>query len=224
MDVVLTKKSRQLKQNDGQVKDIKKWVPNNVFRLCKFILSDQQEKEMVEKYLDEGTDPNFKGNGKEAKSNRRTFIQYYRTVFTQRLNETRSYATARMKDAVWEWMNYHQGNLPDETKLLALLNRTWTPPEEDSDDYAEEWKLAVWYQEVYLCKACGNGNDWSSDKRRYLTISEGAPVNAPNSKYITPSTEAFAMVIFESNAEHWKKMYDLKKQYPELSIKTIKKT
>ena len=74
-------------------------------------------------------------------------------------------------------------------------------------------RIFDFYWNEFLSSATGNAKDLGPDKRYYGTISDAAPMDKRKQKYITASTEAFAVVTFENNRHKWTNLFPLIKKH-----------
>jgi len=59
-------------------------------------------------------------------------------------------------------------------------------------------------------KACCSVTNWNKAKHKFLTLSKWVPLNS-NKPYISPKTEAYAILVCKGNAMRWKKQFEIAK-------------
>jgi hypothetical protein len=180
-------------------------IKNKTMRKIKFAHGNNKERHALEVLKDANLGPNFMGDSPKAVENRDTWVKAYVGMCTSKLNGLRNYAQGQVHKACIKWMETHNGKLPTLDRLEAIISRTLDP--NNQDDLA----LMQWWVEDVLPMAAGNQYDWSDEKKYYMTVSEGAPPDAPNQKYVTSSTEAIAVAFIENCRDRWEKVWELKR-------------
>jgi hypothetical protein len=92
------------------------------------------------------------------------------------------------------------GDYEDLSHFQAARTKYMTRLAEYEERYKEvkqnrEW--FKWYWLALLPKVCGNKR-WGATIRQYGLISEHAPIENPNQKYVTSSDEALVMLLMEN--------------------------
>ena len=213
----------------GAIKDV-------VWRTKKFVTSEAQEVALA-KDVYAAIDIKDKG----AEGHEEAFIERYRSKCTELLNGQRSYVQGNaVKGAANDWMENIEAILPEVSEILACLSRS-APPE--GEEALARWKKVwVWYWDVYLPFIAGNKFHWNESKRHYECISESAVVGSGDVKpsaakkakkagkktpqvalNVPPSTEAFAMVMFENCRTKWMEEYPVKIAHPGKNSRSLKR-
>lgn len=187
---------------------IKECVKDELWSLAKIVSGPNQREALAEKCLELLDLEDFRGDTDIARENRRGWIKAYGPIIVKHLNAHRSYVQNQIKKACNSWQAEHGGLMPSHGDLLKCLKREINP------NNTGEYALFKWYWDELLTKAAGNLANWHTDHRHYMCISTAAPPNNANAKYITPSTEAFAVACCESNRTKWEALWTLKVQYP----------
>jgi hypothetical protein len=108
-----------------------------------------------------------------------------------------------MKDVCIAWMrDNNKTALPSNDKFLKILTRD---PKVDKD-------LFVWYWDQYLPKVAGTSKAWNKKIKYFGLISLHHPPDNPKNVYITPSTEAWAVLLIMNCRDRWPKQKELKEQ------------
>jgi len=188
-------------------------VKNSSWRKIKFAHGQAQRESATRVVLSDLDMLEFKGEGPEKEARREQWVEAYTGTVVKKFNKQRSYAQTQVSKAVTKWMDSHKGQIPNTGRLEALLKREIDP--KNDDDYA----LMKWYWTEVLPMAAGNSHDWAVDKRYYLTLTEGAPANAPDKKYVPPSTEAIAVAFIENNRDKWAEIWKLKQHADYVDVK-----
>lgn len=199
------KKSKGSGRTEHMEKLIHTTIKNKTMRKIKFAHGESKERHALEVLKDANLGPNFMGDSPQAVANRETWVTAYTGMCTSKLNGLRNYAQGQVHKACVKWMDTHNGMLPTLDRLEAIISRTLDP--NNQDDMA----LMQWWVENVLSMAAGNQYDWSDDKKYYMTVSKGAPPDAPNQKHVPPSTEAIAVAYIENCRVRWEKVWELKR-------------
>jgi hypothetical protein len=186
------KKATQQAINNGVMNLIKNWVKFHGWAKIKFIRDHttlQKVANMI--YAD------LELTGQGTAGHKEDWIEAYSPVILKAYNEHRSYVQGRLKDAAEDWMNNHNGKLPTTGQIYACAYR------QIHLDRPEQHEVFMWYVDAYLPRATGILGAFDEKVRYYTTISEAAPADAPNKKYIPPGTEAIAAVFFDNCRTKW---------------------
>lgn len=196
-----------IKADDNMGKLIHTTIKNKTMRKIKFAHGESKQRHALEVLKDLNLGPNFTGDTPEAKAKQQTWVKAYVGTCTSKLNGLRNYAQARVQNAANKWMDTHNGMLPTLRQLEDIINRKLDPKNQD------HMELMIWWVEDVLPMAAGNQFDWSDEKKYYVTVSNGAPPDAPSQKYVPPSTEAIAVAFIENCRTRWEKVWELKSQH-----------
>jgi hypothetical protein len=199
---------------ENLIKDV---VQNELFRILKFIPDDTVQAIAVKKVREWLNFSAFKGDDAETQQKIKDFDEIHGPVVTRLLNEHRSYVSSQLKEVMYKYFQAN-GFLPTPDQFIKLLCRDFDfappPPGLDEADY----NLLRWYITEFLPKACGNQADWGPDHHFYMTVQKGAPPGKPKRKYVTSSTEAFAVWVVENNREAWPAQWAAKAQHGNYGI------
>ncbi len=195
-------KKAKVEQNDGLIRQIKKAIKKGVWSAFKFISSRRQERKFSGFVLDNiGFDYDA--------TQRKAWIKAHSATVCAQLNIIRMYNIQRMKDAAKKFWVSHNRTLPTVDDIIGVGSRTVF--DETSKACVDAWTL---YWDYLLPAAVGNTHDWSHEKRYYGIISTSAPDDKPDEPYITISTEAFTMVVYDNCRDSWIEMFKLKDKFP----------
>jgi len=190
-------------------------IRTKVWRRVKFVKNKKSHKK---KFAMECLDAlNLTGlDGKTPESNklRKIWVDTHTESCIKALNEARGYVLAQLRKA---YEANGCDNIISEERIMKCLTRdldfskkkvdgeeVWNSPQ-DVQDF-------LWYVDNLMPKATANGKDWDEGKRYYMTISHGHAPNHHNHFYITPGTEAFAVLCLEGCRERWQAIDRVKKE------------
>jgi hypothetical protein len=199
------KKTKGSGSGDYMSKLIHTTIKNKTMRKIKFAHGSNKERHALEVLKDANLGAKFTGDSPESVAYRERWVTAYMGVCTSKLNGLRSYAQGQVSKACFKWMDAHNGKLPPLERLEAIIQRTLDPTID------EDLALMKWWVEDVLPMAAGNQYDWSDEKKYYMTVSNGAPPDAPKQKYVPPSTEAIAVAFIENCRVRWEKVWELKR-------------
>jgi len=199
------KKAKGSGNGDYMGKLIHTTIKNKTMRKIKFAHGESKRRHALEVLKDANLGAKFMGDSPESEAYRDKWVTAYIGTCTSKLNGLRSYAQGQVSKACSKWMDTHNGKLPTLDRLEAIISRTLDP--KNQDDLA----LMKWWVEDVLPMAAGNQYDWSDEKKYYMTVSNGAPPDAPNQKHVPPSTEAIAVAFIENCRVRWEKVWELKR-------------
>jgi hypothetical protein len=107
-----------------------------------------------------------------------------------------------MKDACIAWMkDNNKEKLPSNKEFMKIITR----------DPGVNKKLFAWWWETYMPKATGNQKIWNEKNKYFGKLSTHCPPGMPKDVFITPSTEAWGMLLIMNCRERWPKIMNLKK-------------
>ena len=196
------------KKKDATAQDkfrrvINEAIRQGQWRYWKFVPKDDTDEKTIAKEIYKAVAAEYPIYHMEDKSQRNQFIEDHLPDFATELNNVRAYVTSRIKDSCKAYFLEH-GKMPDIQKIkdCATRNLDLNNPE----DVAH----FDWYWEDLLVKATGNKADWDIEKRWYATITDNAPPDSPDTPYVTPETEAFAVLCVENHHKTWGSQFKLK--------------
>lgn len=213
-------------KNDAILKLIVDGVTRHLWRDCKFIGTTQQVVHALQLILRNSTEwRKFEKLEKAARfAKLRGFTSTYGDHITHTLNEKRSSVQSGIKNV---YMEREKAGLPVPTaeqflhivlrQDLELLEVPKLSDEEKKDEdkvkevadiktknvqikVNQEWFF--WYHDKILAKV-GGRPFWPESVRYYNTISEATFPEDDSKHYMTPSSEAFAVLCFENNKTKW---------------------
>jgi hypothetical protein len=130
------------------------------------------------------------------------FVENYGWTVNKILNDHHSYCQNAMKDACIAWMKDNKKEkLPSNEEFMKILTR----------DPGVDKKLFAWWWETYMPKATGNQKIWNEKNKYFGNLSTHCPPGMPRDVFITPSTEAWGMLLIMNCRERWPKIMQLKK-------------
>ena len=206
------------------------------WRITKFLTSDKQIRMSAHRFLDstlsadfctlkDGTVGKVGKNldllSEESAKNRDDWSDTYGDFVLQALTKQRQYVQNQVKSAANEWMDQHNGDLPIPGQIRLCTSRELPLTQPTTMD--KNLELAAWYYDKLLPNVCGERKIWPEDVRHFEHISDATLPESEGKKLrITPSTEAFAHIVYENNYSKWKKMWVVKKENPGKKMMIIK--
>jgi len=213
-------------KNDAIMKLVVDGVSRHLWRDCKFIATPQQITGAIQLIFKNSTE--WKRFEKMEKKERMAKLQGYANTYghkiTHTLNEKRSSVQTGIKNL---YMDRVEKGLPVPTaeQLLNIVLRKDLEllevpklSDEEKKDQAKVKEVAeikkrnaeikvnqdwfVWYQDKILAKV-GGRPFWPENVRHYNTISGATFPEDDKKLYMTPSSEAFAVLCFENNKTKW---------------------
>ena len=176
---------------------LRETVKDKVWRMIKFISSDKQMDQLAYVTLKKsGLAGKFDADG-SLNEDGQHFIEENKVTINKIVNDHRSYCQTQMKEACLTWMKDNKATaLPSNTEFLKILSRD---PSVDKD-------LFAWWWSEYMPKAIGNSKFWNDKIKFFGHLSTHAPPEKPKEVYITPSTEAWGLLLIENCRERWPKL------------------
>ena len=193
-------------------------IKHSQWRHWKFVPRGEEDEKTVAKAIYKAVAAEYSIYRFKNKAERDDFIDDHLTDFATELNNVRAYVTSRIKESMKAWFDAHEYNMPDFKKIMACATRKLDL------DQKEDLEIFEWYWEDLLVKATGNKADWDYNKRWYTTICENAPSDAPDKPYVTPQTEAFAVLCVENHYKTWGSQFKLKVENKASKLLAPKKT
>jgi len=208
------KKARRKSTSTDLIVLLRKAFRGHVWRSIKFITSEKQRRLLCIKVLKASGLPNkFNEQGKLT-SDGAEFIKDHAGTFSFILNDTRSYTQTGMKNAAFDYMTSNQTyDFPSNEEFLKILRR-------DQDCNRE---LFAWWWEDFMPKADASADHWNKETKYFGCLSTAHPPDSPGEPYITPSTEAYAMLMIMNCRDKWPKLKAIKDSSSERCIYTKKK-
>jgi hypothetical protein len=128
-------------------------------------------------------------------------IQKFKDKIGKLLNDHRSYCQTSMKDVCMTYMQDKKvRELPPNEEFLKIITHD---PTVDMD-------LFAWWWSKYMPKAAGTAKAWNQKIKYFGLLSAHAPPGRPHEKYITPSTEAWGLLLIQNCRTRWPKIMALK--------------
>lgn len=210
--------SEEAKKEKERLKHIKTTISGaGIWRVTKFILSEERGRKVALTCIKIMKWVGTIGQEEAALKGQQDFVDAYWTVVIKLFNEHRTYVNGEIKKVFYKWWLDHEEDLPTVAEIKSCLDRTV------DIQSISGYHLFDFYWNCLLPKACGNMQDWDTNHRHYMTISKGAPPGKPDEPYITPSTEAYIVSVFQSNRDRWMSMFEIKKKFPSLKQVVITK-
>ena len=195
--------------NDAIAERVKAVAVSELFRCTKFLSSDKQlikAAELVMSYCDDGK----KILAEAANADQRMqkivdFALIYGLLITKAINSQRSTTQSQCKTA-WQALRNEKGaaGAPTPKQLLKVVLRKGLTKEEEPDEAKlkrnQDWFM--WYWDEIVPK-CAGKNFWLQAHRYQGLLSEHAPADTPDLKYVTAATEAIAVLYFENSWVKW---------------------
>jgi len=209
MVTVKTKKPR-----DYIFEQIKALVQCKLWRVCKFITSDEDRAKVTEKIC---SLCDFEGDSNPAQEAKWCKIHEKRS--NRAVNDIRAYSQCEIKKKLFTYWTYNEKTLPSLDDFKACLNRTI--------NYEDEAQKKIWkfWVDQILDAACANKFDWAPAVRYFNKISTASDGEGESqfNMLMNPSTEAWAMVCIENYYDSWQKQFEWKVKNPQTNIPTSKK-
>ena len=157
MVAVKTKKPR-----DYIFEQIKALVQCKLWRVCKFLITSDEDRAKVTEKICSLCD--FEGDSNPAQEAKWCKINEKRS--NRAVNDIRAYSQCEIKKKLATYWTYNKKTLPSLHDFKACLNRTI-----NYEDKAQKniWKF--WVDQI-LDAACANKFDWNPAVRYYQTISK----------------------------------------------------
>jgi hypothetical protein len=196
---------------------IRKEVKHKIWRRLKFVTTEQRGRFLATCVRDSLQLLEHMGPSQEAKNKREEWLEKWHKATVSALNSHRNYVINRIRKACFRKYLLQDKDIPPDDVIDSILKRDFSvtlstdTDSENSDENAQQEDQKVMAMRDFwlfwwdtLCSvAAGVAEHWGPEKRYYMTLSDGAPPDAPEDKYITPSTEAFLAIIIKSFRSRW---------------------
>jgi len=201
MVAVKTKKPR-----DYIFEQIKALVQCKLWRVCKFVTSDEDRAKVTAKIC---SLCDFEGDSNPAQEAKWCKLNEKKT--NRAVNDIRAYSQCEIKKKLATYWTYNKKTLPSLDDFKACLKRTI-----NYEDKAQKniWKF--WADQI-LDAACANKFDWNPAVRYFNKISTASDGEGESqfNMLMNPSTEAWAMICIENYYDSWQKQFEWKeKKFP----------
>jgi len=198
-----SKKARLSKAYDATHVLVRDTVKEKVWRVVKFISSEKQMAQLAVLTLKKTEFlGKFDSTGKPTYDGAK-WLENNAIVVNRMLNDHRSYCQTAMKEVCITWMkDNNKKKLPSNTEFMKILNR----------DPGVDKKLFAWWWDSYMAKAAGSSKIWNKKNKYFGLLSTHAPPGSPKEVYITPSTEAWGLLLIENCRERWPKLMAIKEK------------
>lgn len=202
-------KGRHKAQNQGvlhKAKDVIKNHTYNIWRTIKFVSSETEQNILASRTYDALVTDGFFGKMDsitDKDAYKQAWLGQWEDTVLQALNETRQYCCNKMRAVCWEYMDAHNGQLPELGTLLLCVQRKVSPGN------ATHFGIFCWYVDKLLPAAALDPTCFGPSKRYYQTVSSaflpGEETKPADKKKtcISFSTEAFALVVFDGCRKGW---------------------
>jgi hypothetical protein len=175
------------------------------FKIAKFIATDTQLENATGIVLDYLDLKDFQDlEGKELERYRKVWIEAHKEIVRITMNEWRNYIQGELYK-LFKLQNSKDGGLdelPTADQILNIAKRSGMKKGADAN-YDRNMELLVGYWDLMIPKVAGH-RDWSPGKRHHLLMSFARRNNNPHeSLHVTPSDEAFLVVLWENCYNRW---------------------
>ena len=175
------------------------------FKIAKFIANDTQLENaagMVLDYLDLQEFQDL--DGAELDRARKVWIESNKEIVRITMNEWRNYIQGELYK-LFKLLNSRHGGLdevPTADQILNIAKRSGMKKGTDAN-YDRNMALLVGYWDLMIPKVAGH-KDWGPGKRHHQLLSFARRNNdRRESLYVTPSDEAFLVVLWENCYKRW---------------------
>ena len=189
---------------------IKEAIEEKVFATIKFIKGDGSTKELCANIVVAAY-----GAGTMKKKQREDWYSSFGKLAGQELNRHRSTVSSNIKSAfhiLWK----ESQDLGALATWEACLNRNIAMANVPQRD------AFTFYYNSIMAKATGCNAIWSHEHRGYFTLTEGHPPNS-TTPYVTPETEAYALLIINGNLVKWRCQFQVFDKFPNYTHKNLSK-
>jgi ribosomal protein S8 len=174
------------------ITNITKAIKNDVFHTKKYILGPEGKVKLALKVLEVLNLEGFKGDSKEAQTNRQNWVELWQDTCVLTFNSIRNNVSTEEKKAARALYCRSQKQLPDDNDMEACITRQL---DLDNNEHLVKFE---WCSHEFMAKACGSAKHWNKEKREHMPLSRAHPKNSKK-PYITPQTEAYAVLLFKGN-------------------------
>lgn len=206
MQAYAAKKKKKSTKKEDEFMTIKEKIRLKVWRKGKFASTPKRGRQFAILCLDALELQGYEGDTPESKEARRVWVETFMELCVKALNEVRQYVQSQLRRAYTSQGVNNMPSLPDMIRCLKReIDFTFTVDENGAKVWnnKDDVDLFCRYWTEILPQATANGHDWDDGKKYYMTISGAHAPNDPNHFYITPSTEAFAVLALEGNRYRW---------------------
>ena len=197
------KVKKKSERKDDMERLIKNTIRNVLWRTVKFLTHTTQKMEISERVRSMLELEEHEGDSPAAVAARENWLRVYSCVVTSEINKCRSYVIGRIRDAVGDYRDAHDGKFYSVKELRKCSIRKINTVEEE--------EMFVFYIDKLLPRATGNTDHWGLTKRCFETPSMCAFPEDPEKLFVPPSTEGFLMVVLEGYWLVWEKQWNYKK-------------
>ena len=196
-----SKKKRVAQANNAITVILRDTVKEKVWRSLKFVSSEKQMRQLAIIALKHSQlYGHFTEDGQLTQTGAQ-FIEDHASEINTILNEHRSYCQTAMKDVCMAYMKDNDLKaMPSPVEFTKIITRTKNVDK----------KLFAWWWEEYMPKAAGSAKIWNKKVKYFGLLSTHAPPNNPNQVYITPSTEAWGLLLIMNCRLRWPKLLEHK--------------
>jgi hypothetical protein len=178
---------------------------NDFFKIAKFIANDKQLENATAMVLDYLDLEDFEDlHGAELDRAKKVWVESNKEIVRITMNEWRNYIQGELFK-LFKLLNSRAGGLnevPNADQILNIAKRSGMKKGADAN-YDATMKLLVGYWDLMIPKVAGH-KDWGPGKRHHLLMSFAHRNNdARESLHVTPSDEAFLVVLWENCYNRW---------------------
>ena len=177
---------------------------NDFFKIAKFIANDEQLENATAMVLDFLDLQDFEDlEGSELDRARNVWVESHKEIVRNTMNDWRNYIQGELFK-LFKLLNSKEGGLnevPNADQILNIAKRSGM--QKGTDNYDANMQLLVGYWDQMIPKVAGH-KDWGPGKRHHLLMSFAHRNNdARESLHVTPSDEAFLVVLWENCYKRW---------------------
>ena len=157
---------------------------------------------VTKKVMDAMDIAEFEGlEGEDLEAAHANWLDVHEDTVRLAYNELRNYQQGRAKDLWTSTHNLMDVDVPTPEEVEMVAKRKGMG---NKDPNSRRMRVVFgWYWDKFL-PIISSHKRWSPAKRHYNCISTARPNNDPNQMlYVTPSDEAYAVLVWENYAPHW---------------------
>ena len=199
----------------AMAREVKKVAKTKLWKICKF-LRNQNKLDKATKYVMETMDLiEFAGlEGKELVEAKEVWIATHSGCVREALNKHRNYVQQELRNVMEKvFLENKEDEFPNEKQILDLAMRDKLDDETPDEEREQHQKLFDNYWNVLMPKVAGH-HAWGPAKRHYELMSTGMadPEDKKDVQYVTPSDEAFLILIWLNCYKKWRYVFLTKRE------------
>jgi len=187
-------------------------IQEKVFSTLKFVKGEGSTKKLSALIIKAGYEK------KMPKAEREDWYEEFGDFAIAELNKLRSTVNTAIKGGFkGKYFNAPDHDIGTIDRWEACLNREIDLSiDEQKADY-------TFYYSTIMSKATGSSNLWNEHHKGYMTLCEGKPPPKDAQFYVTPETEAYALLVINGNLQKWKSQFEVTNKHPNCQHKGISK-